>query len=612
MNAADMVWQAEQAAEALTGALPLLLNGSVPEAATVVLQGLAKGHPEFARAMADELRGLLQAHPDLAAAAREVRHGAARNGEWSALRERFVQTLERDQPKLDVIWSLLASAGVVGSRPDAPAKSPHGRRWLSSVMAKVETGGALFILTAIVLLPMAQLEDGTEQNLLRWFAVVVMASLPGWLFLRFIVFRAGSLWTDYVLHLHRLGMDLHQNLPEPPLSSAYHRLWLEGGGPALRTSDNIYQQKFEAYYGKAAGPGRSRTSYLRDRSIFTVVVATAIFAVGWAALLKPNSLLKSGRDLTLPLDALRFGFLGAYSFSLQMLMRRYFQSDLKASAYMAASVRVITVLILMLVLAYTGLLGESLAQAAPIGFIIGFFPLVGMQLLQRVVSAGLRRWVPTLRNPYPLSDLDGLNVWYEARMLEEGIEDMQNLVTANFVDVLLHTRVPVGRLVDWMDQAHLYLLLDPSEDDGSSKHRNHEDRLKLRRLGIRSATDLESAVTPVDLLAKRANAKAVCRLGNDDDAYVRALRRVLGRIPGEASSDDGQPFAIDGMLKTFCNMPNLVHVRHWRDVLASESCGTPPPPAPRGQERVAVTATPEGNGSVAPTTSPGIPPSQSG
>jgi len=38
-----------------------------------------------------------------------------------------------------------------------------------------------------------------------------------------------------------------------------------------------------------------------------------------------------------------------------------------------------------------------------------------------------------------------LSVWYEARLLEEGIEDMQSLATVNFVDVILHTRVPVGR-----------------------------------------------------------------------------------------------------------------------------------------------------------------------
>ena len=38
---------------------------------------------------------------------------------------------------------------------------------------------------------------------------------------------------------------------------------------------------------------------------------------------------------------------------------------------------------------------------------------------------------------------------------------MQNLATANFVDVILHSRVPVGRLIDWVDQAILYMHLEP-------------------------------------------------------------------------------------------------------------------------------------------------------
>jgi hypothetical protein len=62
-------------------------------------------------------------------------------------------------------------------------------------------------------------------------------------------------------------------------------------------------------------------------------------------------------------------------------------------------------------------------------------------------------------------------VWYEARLLEEGIEDMQSLATANFVDVILHTRVPVGRLVDWVDQAHLYLHLDRIEGTWRERRR---------------------------------------------------------------------------------------------------------------------------------------------
>ena len=96
-------------------------------------------------------------------------------------------------------------------------------------------------------------------------------------------------------------------------------------------------------------------------------------------------------------------------------------------------------------------------------FVIGFFPLVGIQFLQRATSKALHLVVPPISSEYPLDQLDGLNLWYEARLTEEGVEDMQNLTTMNLVDVILHTRVPPGRLVDWVDQAFLLIHLDKTD-----------------------------------------------------------------------------------------------------------------------------------------------------
>jgi hypothetical protein len=163
-----------------------------------------------------------------------------------------------------------------------------------------------------------------------------------------------------------------------------------------------------------------------------------------------------------------------------------------------------------------------------VAFVIGFFPLVGMQALQRFTAAALRSVVPSGTPAYPLNQIDGLSMWYESRLLEEGIEDMQSLATANLVDVILHTRVPVGRLVDWVDQAHLYLHLDrmdrgwldrtlhgdkgdaPQADDEVAAQEGHvlqgsvkansragtRTRTLLRQLGIRKATDLLKAFPP--------------------------------------------------------------------------------------------------------------------
>ena len=61
--------------------------------------------------------------------------------------------------------------------------------------------------------------------------------------------RAKALWNEYVLNLHRLGWDLPENLPEPPPASEFHDRWKQKQNPQL-SGDNIYQQKFEAYYGR--------------------------------------------------------------------------------------------------------------------------------------------------------------------------------------------------------------------------------------------------------------------------------------------------------------------------------------------------------------------------
>ena len=186
---------------------------------------------------------------------------------------------------------------------------------------------------------------------------------------------------------------------------------------------------------------------VRSESLFPVFLATAVLAVGWAAVLWDTRFVTHPSG---PWDVLKYGFLGAYAFVTSMLIRRFFQSDLRPSAYATAVYRITLVMLIVTVLHQV--LGDAVAVAdhaeLAIAFVVGFFPLVGLQALQRVTSRALCRFVPPVTSEYPLDQLDGFNLWYEARLTEEGVEDMQNLTTMNLVDVILHTRVPAGRLVD--------------------------------------------------------------------------------------------------------------------------------------------------------------------
>jgi hypothetical protein len=388
---------------------------------------------------------------------------------------------------------------------------------------------------------------------LKLFALWCLSFLPGWLYVRFLGMRAKALWNEYVLNLHRLAWDLPWYLPEPPVTSEYHAQWAQWAErpenhDSRRHADNIYQQKFEAYYGRqvpdAAIKGRqtrlpdetsgpSKQDYMvSSESLFPVFLATAVLAVGWAAVLWDTRFVTAPAG---PWDVLKYGFLGSYAFVTSMLIRRFFQSDLRPSTYASAVLRIMLVLLIVAVLHQVigGTAAVTQHAELAIAFVVGFFPLVGLQALQRVTSKALRTFVPPVTSDYPLDQLDGFNLWYEARLTEEGVEDMQNLTTMNLVDVILHTRVPVGRLVDWIDQAFLLIHLEPAERGELARLRHKEQgaddvtagarsgtgpdagpgagsgaagsgswsgagsgaeaRVQLRRVGIRTATDLLKA-----------------------------------------------------------------------------------------------------------------------
>jgi hypothetical protein len=467
-----------------------------------------------------------------------------------------------------------AAAGVLGTlvadRDDQPqAEAPKAgyglqRAWASIWMNAIVA--LVLVLAWWLAWPPLPIRSQAGALGLEIFAVWSLSFLPGWLYIRFLGQRAGALWDEYVLNLHRLRWDSPRHLPKPPVNSEFYAEWLGDGGALLAHQPNIYQQKFDAYYGKSVSRSGQRDGPpVKIEALFPVFLTTAALAVCWTAVLWSHSFTSHPASFW---DVLKFGFLGAYSFVLQMLVRRFFQSDLRPAAYANALLRLIVVLILVSAL-YQILPQGNPRAAAVIAFAIGFFPLAGMQAIQRFVATALRVAVPSLSPPYPLNQIDGMSVWYEARLLEEGIEDMQSLATANFVDVILHTRVPVGRLVDWVDQAHLYLHLDRLE--GTWRERKHaatgkglqaeqavpaiavgsvtqssragsKTRTALRQFGIRKATDLIKAFPPdrVDpgcLLAAGSPWQqhlADAATEGLDQAQLRTIVRVLDQEPSLA------------------------------------------------------------------------------
>lgn len=464
----------------------------------------------------------------------------------------------------------------------AGPKKEEATRSMWSILLPYVSGltlWALLMISVLSVLIAAALMGGREDWLvaLKVFVALLLAMVPGWIYLLFIRNKGQSLYDEYVLNLFRLKLDAYENLPAPPQHTNYFAKWNEAHTKvreylvhlsALRagtdksfapTKDNLYRKKFEAIYGRGSV---STFEMIRERPGLTVrtetfspvLFATVLICLGWVLILPPHTeplpTLERSFPRAVPFEALMFGFFGAYAFTIQDLVRRYFRDDLRAGAYIGLVVRIVFTSLVIIVVAvvwtnWSNVNGQTVDNWTPVlAFVVGFFPQAGLQLIVDSVKRPLGKVIPNLRTLHPLSEVDGLNIWYETRLSEEGIEDMQNLVSANLVDLMLKTRAPVARLVDWIDQAFLELHVWPANDIDEKGRRPRRGRSlqRLRGLGIRTATDLERSWE---------------RLGNDP-VFRRRISMALGLNEAEG------PAVVEGILACLDGQVNLWHIREFR------------------------------------------------
>ncbi|HEV3470994.1 MAG TPA: hypothetical protein VG148_16845, partial [Pyrinomonadaceae bacterium] len=274
-------------------------------------------------------------------------------------------------------------------------------------------------------------------------------------------------------------------------------------------------------------------------------------------------------------SSVRFAFIGAYFFALQLLFRRYVRRDLRASAYVAVSLRIILAMLGIWVI------GAVLEMVPPdwgvgdrdspqfvntllvMGFVVGVFPRVVWQVVQAGLKKRLGGWIaPNMETQLPISDLDGLTVWHEARFEEEDIENVPNMATADIVDMMINTRFPPDRIIDWVDQAILYTHLGHEDDKDKSR------RALLRAHGIRTASALVEAYN-----------RSVAH--GDRDLFEKIL-------PGEGRSP------MRSLVDAVGTNPNLKLIQTWRGLLphSHEEAGGPQGEGARGGRDAGEPATP--------------------
>ncbi|MDX2481027.1 MAG: hypothetical protein QNK24_11920 [Desulfuromusa sp.] len=457
---------------------------------------------------------------------------------------------------------------------------------LIAASAKKQIGIILFFVIPVLLTLVGTvflLPARFQIIILRVVFLLIASLLPAVMYYLFIASRKYSLLHEYFTNLARLGLFERQvfngtdniSRPEPEFERrmrviSYTQKFEAAYGPIpdsfiialLNTTDPDNTDNLESSDQELQRYATGVGGYFSPETTIPVVLASLLIGLGWVLTLPPWEIIEgltagdeTGklRHVLLPQQIpVHFAFLGAYFFSVQMLFRRFVRKDLRANAYIAITQRILLAVIgtwvvieVANILNFSGGIGaHRKAGLLVIGFVVGAFPPVAWQVIQsafRTVT-GARFFVPSLRTSMPVSDLDGLTVWHQARLEEEDIENVPNMASADIVDLMLNTRIPPERIIDWVDQAILHTQLGSSSNDNSSKESSdnisESDRTLLRDHAIRNASSLIAAYQ-----------KSEER--ND-------LEQFETIIPSTGRS------RMRSLVDTLTNNPNLALVQRWR------------------------------------------------
>ncbi|MDQ4059136.1 MAG: hypothetical protein M3124_08450 [Actinomycetota bacterium] len=340
-----------------------------------------------------------------------------------------------------------------------------------------------------------------------------------------------------------------------------------------------YGSQIDEVYGTAEA---SRARLLGGR-LSPIIVATLLITLGWTLTLFDPDLRLSGDgggtflDLFVPQrSVVTFGFLGAYFFGIQLVLRSYMRGDLRAKSYSHISVRIFIVVILAWIL--QEVVGSGNTGLLVLVFLAGIVPETALSWIREFPrrfgwsiksSSGLEELTP-------LTMLEGIDLYDRTRLMDEGVTNVEALAHHDFVELMLRTRIPAARLVDWLDQAILYLHTrsrPQTEELDSNGHKADEQGggepwgrdvwASLHGYGIRTASDLLLAS---DLLvASDSNAKTL-------------EKTTRGESSPESSGEDGSQARYSSLREDECNRADrlgvilatmaddewLQHVLHWR------------------------------------------------
>jgi len=265
-------------------------------------------------------------------------------------------------------------------------------------------------------------------------------------------------------------------------------------------------------------------------SVLLLIFSTALLVMGWIITLSPigppPAEFSNLIDFFTPdKSPFTLGFLGVYYFTVNMIYRRYVRADLTPKTYAYITMRLLVTVVLVWALSTLPQFAEGSALEtglSAIAFVIGIFPESGLTLIQEYFNKVTSKRTSQDSDLLSLTRLEGMNLYDQARLLEEGIDNIENLAHHNLMELIVRTRIPTQRLVDMFDQSILYLHLGPEDNE------NNNLRELLKTLGVRTATDLIACQKEIDKFK--------------DDARYTDLVKKLDVIIASLKDDEWFPY----------------------------------------------------------------------
>ncbi|MBI1876666.1 MAG: hypothetical protein HYR94_00195, partial [Chloroflexi bacterium] len=359
----------------------------------------------------------------------------------------------------------------------------------------------------------------TGLSIFLWIGALYMVVilLPWILFLLFLYRKRTNRATQILAELQRL---------DPKLGLLEKIIYQQKARPGvqkekLQTALNALES------GKLFDNGQSAVIDLLANQAFSnfeyllsLLLLSLLNAIGWYYVFYPQTnlgltrLIEEGqgiRELSEymvgNLTPLTLGFVGAYFFSMQMLVRRYLAGDLYPSVFLQAAQRILLVFILSLALnVLAPVVATPISQVtntstptptvatsddqptsasiptvtAPeredtlsqtltlwetakpnvksfvyifitlIAFFAGIFPRWGLRFVASQINRRYHIDVPENIEDVALTKLDGVSIWVEERLIEENVENIESMATAQIEQLVIGTHFSVTQIVDWV------------------------------------------------------------------------------------------------------------------------------------------------------------------